>query len=1330
MKKKCISIVLCIIFIYVSTMSIFGSDFGSSTVLFEGDNFNESEYFNNSDYIVEESIIDDGNDNFIDDDLITKEPIVDDSSLFEDVISNSDFEDIPVSNSNTLESSDIFISEDNIDNRDSESYVTFDVPSEVNYFSTNLFSNSADDIDMNLIWASGVNENGIQTFSYDTGVSTSIGPVISVSVAGYIPAGNFRIRVPRYLESGRIDDDNVKAEFNKSFLGSNWTASLSPDSNSYIVTNKGRLSGGQNYSLSLNYTFTLNKTQSDKVWTIDVELMDDNNSVIKTLTTKGRIRTSIQALFRYVIDSYTDPESTGISFVTSNDYRIKKLFGDVVLDPNYIYDIVTGTTLTSGTQEISYDKSYVLFTPGKYPKSTDKPASTGGYYRYDGWGGELVAASVIANNASSAHNSDKSSVIKIPMSSIKTVSNPDYYVPAVTNNTAWHWFKDVPRGSKWNTYKIPLTLLQERFSDQYNIHTWYLVRFKKDSSVTGGASGFYNSARISVNCQQSYYVIGKDNSCSVASDTRVCYRGTFDDVYYEGNIYATSAELTSGTYNMGLSTLLNGSDVTAVFSHDYYCANVNRTNYNESSAEPYKLDCIFDNLVLNVDGVNLHLKEDDYTIKSVSVEVTDNYGSFSRDSDGGYYPNWEKTDLLSGKEDDFSDVYYGTVHDSQNEWYKVPVSYKIYPDGYIQSVNLENVADSSITRVKVSYPYSQHMTRIRIVANVVIHGSSPRIRNLVKGVNENSLGVITGWNSLLGFTPNGSIDLKCSYSDVDTNLLTGKVIRDWQKQYPYSGYSSMVFPYSNFARGEMHYEKAYAVGVLAHALFDVSDTIVGGGSILESTVYSRRFKGDNIKTVTTMVDLGITDGRYRTSIEEDCTRDVQDWYDSIENKDDSPYGFSYQRYYIYLPEGADIDKSSITFIGSGIYNLKPKPPKVSYADVYNTSICGFEDLFKLQRPLSDSGQPILGNTSWGAITYKSIRNYEVIDINSRKLVIVDRVCDTGRRGFEVGRYYWSNSLYFVCMGCPVSFKYTMSGDDSFPTGLHDVLIATQLLNSKGEPYDLSAFSGNVYSCLNDAFPTANLDSYIDSFEGKTFIAITDHFSNRNNNVASHSQVYVNNNSKVDIMLGDEYSYSLKYTAFDNTTTNVVLFDSIENTLHDGTKSEWRGTISGVNLNNTGATLWVNANSIDIWAYKNGKADRSWLTAARGWTRVTNVNTYTGWDKVKSIAVDFGSKVFDSKNVNSCNAVVDIYMTSPKNTDLSGKINTYNELVFYDYHPTTRVGLTTIANNVMVTMDAGISGNDVLPETGGMGVNKLVLAGLITLYLGCIVIDTMKKRNNN
>lgn len=348
------------------------------------------------------------------------------------------------------------------------------------------------------------------------------------------------------------------------------------------------------------------------------------------------------------------------------------------------------------------------------------------------------------------------------------------------------------------------------------------------------------------------------------------------------------------------------------------------------------------------------------------------------------------------------------------------------------------------------------------------------------------------------------------------------------------------------------------------------------------------------------------------------------------------------------------------------------------------------------------------------------------------------------------RYLWGLGVEFAAV--------PEDGSGGLPSGNYETLFLHQFLDGDGDPIPVDGYAGDIYASAAEAFGPAggDIDAGIGtgSDDGLTFTAIASAFRNRTGSGNSSAEVKVRNDAPeqdAEWSYGTStepgtgrYGYELSYRIEDGSSDGVVLWDAIEKYDRNGVRSEWAGTLTGVDLNKTGARVFVNlSEDVDVDSYVTGggntdPAGFEWLRDGKhGWTEVANPDGYTGWADVRAIAFWFDGTTFSASKEGGRPDSASVYlrMAAPEGIDgaVAGKERyvTHNEILFSDHHVETGVSATVLVKPVEVRLSfvSEPAGTDFeLPSTGGSGPYAYVISGAaMALFAGLLLVRRRKLR---
>lgn len=699
------------------------------------------------------------------------------------------------------------------------------------------------------------------------------------------------------------------------------------------------------------------------------------------------------------------------------------------------------------------------------------------------------------------------------------------------------------------------------------------------------------------------------------------------------------------------------------------------------------------------------MSSDDYYIKGIK------FGMMDADGFIGSGDKWvrDPLDTIVGRKG--NDIITLSAKSNNNVVFQKNFKFKDIARDYSVEIPGKNMVSvefptSNITDVTFKYSNSEYNTEIYIEYDVVLKPNSP-VLEMVRSSNKEASFKLIPWCGLASYrNMDNYTDLRCSENDIAGP--TVKLLREFEKSHPRQGYSSTVFPYRN------NHEIVVLEQLLelfmgmeftcASRLWDKNAVLAKGGTakgvkmVLLSSIFAE-LKRSRILAKSDDFDL-----IYRLKLSESS----------------SSLRFSKVRYYVYATD-------SLSYVPYGRHRISSGGLLTQFFSIHNSTIG--------EIPSGISVMLIKPNL------LENVDEYYPVPIN------VENFSEHGNSlhvlNYDVSMNRFSNLFNYCLLYTSNSNKYyeqylaasAVGSLELHPVnkyldpGHYTIQLAVEFLDDDGNAYDLSELDGESYADVADALGAGAFGGLLPpSPDGKqTYMCLQYDFTVYDDGALSFQYLNANNAKDVNIEPESEYKYTLTYGVGSGESTDIVLFDSIENSSRTGKSSEWRGTITNVDLKDTGGNLYVNCNAINPDEYQNGNADKTWLTATNGWTLVSNPASYDYTD-VKSIAVDLTGKTYKAGQA----AQVDIYMQAPElnSGQKEGELLTaYNESFFHDKHSSTGYAKTTIADNVTVTFGVPIREQpttDILPETGGGGTNVYILFGISLLYISYILIDIKKR----
>lgn len=1160
--------------------------------------------------------------------------------------------------------------------------------------------------------------------------------VVNLGSSAYA-AGGVVVELPYSLGIGRDGKTGACDYYMVSGSGS-FSAETDEAHNKIILKNNAVISAGQHNSLSVTYRVDCWYITSGKPFSAWYTV----NGVSGALPEASILTDSdmnLPSFYQYWVD-FVGVES-GELYAQSYNPAFEHVFGlsREEWDENYVYDVMSVCVQPKGQQ--AYDIG-IEFVPGRYS------TQTGNDLRPYGWDGELIGAMCRAYNSTNA--------VKIDVPLHDTVAYDD--LPNHDTRPEHQVNIDRAREHTWRSYKMSVStdelgiisdLADSPGSDDaYSLY--FLVRYPKP--VNGAGSIVYQG-----NNEQSGFIIlngsvqithtlldsGKEVSGFKQSQL---YLDMEDGVDYSGNVYsagyveaACTAESTSG-----LTALSKGRTSSLKLTGDWFCLNENRLNGNAVSDGymPWELNAIVDTVLLSHTGSNgasaIRLGSGDYRIARYGITVVDDFGASSMNDDGDWWISWgeiSKQSVINRGDGDAPVYVYGSESLFDDDWELVETFAlkDIYAVDSYRSVRDHDKhlipSGKNYVRLKVSYPDSKLTTAIRIGYDVELMPDGANVGTAVDTATDGL--IVTSW---LGYTAYGKgsqvPDLQTDRDAISGD--TAVVVRADDARHPYPGYDSSIYPYRDVFQSKLLHSTDDVGMTITQGLFDAKGNLMGD-PYTETTVTGGNGLSKVFYRIHGFVTNYSSDATEMSGILEQRNLDLAD---NVE----SAYTSTNQRYYVLLPAGLEYEEDSLKLDArvpgpwswiSGITTLK-----VGMTGSGGTGITA--DWWQNGRFWSDT-----------KLTAKWVGN--------RQLLIIDR--DMSRNVVDGAPVWlqasltpgnWSHETKAALWGHGLSFNAVPRKDADgntigLPAGSYEALVAHQFLSGKPSQgpvhaIDLDAYGGDTYSSAEEAFGSAGslIDDYVIDSGSRNLTAISSVFRHTSGIGGSMAGVQVapgepgpdasyGDAAHIEIVNGT-YHYALTYEAMDGLSSDVVLWDSIEDYDRNGVSSQWRGVPVGVDIHDTGAKVYVHGEAMDLSVYVGGSDGRGceYLTDPNsGWALADDS---TDWSKVKSVAFWFDGTVFDSMGEKGPqSATVYLKMKAPLFVTGAGTMTAYNEILFSDVHEQTNVRGTVLANSVSVNLEVTEVGSFELPNTGGSGIALHIASGCaIALFSGLALLHKKQR----
>lgn len=1137
-----------------------------------------------------------------------------------------------------------------------------------------------------------------------------------------------KISLPMYLTGDFVRDGEAPPELNVKGFQENypgWEINTSEGNDNTTVTIKPSEEHG---TIKIYYTFDCWNIVSDRPFTIDCTIMKGTKGKTATEETTyqltGKIKTGHGVEMVEYANAWGDSEYAydGFGGVDKKSAYIKQ-WNAVYRDyfdleeqgfnsskANYVYDIAAFVVKPTGQQPYSISGTITPRQSGEV---------MGGVYMMD--------------------SSMQTGRVNLCLKSKDTGSGFELSQNTFTINS------DKLRVEERNAV-VSGSLSDPTDSKTYTLY--FLVKYPKDSLKPDEAD------KVKLEAELSLTHTGVDSDKKSATTATTClYEGPKE---YNDRIYWASYVSDNVTSGTGLSNLREGKPATLDFRADFFCLNEARSNRAE--ADTYQMQAIIDlSFLTNTNSTNITwLKEGEYQFTGFSFSVIDAPGNWSQNEHGTPNVGWTPDKFNSGMASGCQPIQvYGSKSLTENSWELLDTvqAADVWAIDQNRDINESMHAiepGKGIVRLKVVYN-SQHTTALRVGYRMEL------LPEVLKGYNTENLSTLkmTSW---LNYVAYKGTEATAENKDLGEGFYRTTVIddtmslaREYDEAHPYPGYENLRLqsgendPYEvdgysmrNFAKAELGSGKDVAGMVVTQTLYNSDGTVVGSAekndSLQTDKSYSLKTDVVNVSEIVYNISGVITDGS--TSFKELTER-----RNNAENG--SPYKSTTLRYYVLVPEGLELNMSPKDNYGSGddFWYISP------YSTFYNSNSSkvvnfanGWGDTVATVSAVNVPTLPVERWTNmrsvvvWGEDGCATYAN--TLPVGKSQLIIFERTIDekiAGTLGNNDGQYNpWDqNKPYFWGRGLSFSVVPT-GGTGALPEGGYDVKFWCEFLDADGKAMSMDGFDTD----LPDAFSTPIKDAV--AVDESKLLYINSTFHNYAGSAVSSATLGVRNTEESsNNNTGDEfgesalvdphesYRYKLEYKVAGGSASDVVLWCNVEDQAfnRDGKSPEWRGIIQSVDLNGTGAEVYVRTgDTFDIGQYLNS-ANKSLLTAeGSGWTKVENPAIYEDWANVKSIAFSFEGKTFSSSNQT---ATVYIDMNAPEDDPLyigdnpkevgKTEYKTYNEYIFSDNHTSdsadkkdgegrVRVNYTEVTITVTPV-------SYVLPSTGGAGTTITYTTGL-------------------
>lgn len=857
---------------------------------------------------------------------------------------------------------------------------------------------------------------------------------------------------------------------------------------------------------------------------------------------------------------------------------------------------------------------------------------------------------------------------------------------------------------------------------------------------------------------------------------------------------------------LGLRDLVRDGVAHMDLSTDFYCLNFNRPPKGNKIAStgdpfydytPWTLECIIDAAFLsdvNADGTPGHLGEGDYQLTDYAFNIMDAKFAHTGDtvsSSDISYSNMTVPDLSQSEGWANTPV---TVYASDalvgDEWVVVDeyTLQDVWAGSNHTTTKVSGDLPDGTLRVKLVYPGSRMMTSIRFNYGIDILADGENVSTAMARlgtITDSSFLTLTSWLNYAAYSeseyakyptspdyirdPSLTPDLLTDRKNVSGD--TGTFIREWDVVHPWPGYnipegSDAEYDKYTYRKVVMTYlyGKKDEVGLVAtQYLYTLGegDTDVLLGSPLKSDYDGNPCgKVSDVTNLTKVLyriqGVALTAQGTDQSLLVDREKIDRDPVTGVV----SPFSSKNQRYYVLLPAGLEYVEGSVRTKQS----RAGLPTYGQYHEyVTNMSSMSFGMV-----------NPNLASPSWtmGMWTDAGKADVEIttkwVNNDTQQLLIIDRA---GYANHERGNS-WSTSSdtrFFIggydyhwafVTGVGVEFEARPRVGVDLSAGSYETLYFTQFLDDDLNPIslDVNLYNGDIIDKPSDAkYNGQYVDDFIKGSVPSSVIPVSTSFRNYVGSARSYAELRVKpgeidhdldayGQSAETELDGGAYAYALTYGITSGTSSDVVLWDSIENYARldsDGNtvRSEWNGVLTDVDTNGTNARVFVNFNAENIDGYLttnagNIGASKAWLeTGVNGWAEV-DPDTYDDWAKVKSIAFWFDGVTFSATDSTKPSSMsVFLRMEAPAGIDEKpgqSVYTTYNELAFSDVHSTVQQNATVLTKSAFVTLRTVAEvepGGFEMPKTGGTGVIAFYCAGMACLALASYAYVRRRKHDS-
>lgn len=1238
--------------------------------------------------------------------------------------------------------------------------------------------------------------NGVVTWDVSGTDLRNLKITVSVNISASTTLGNgtVDVQIPYKLQTGRVVDGKQVTPtcYARDGLDKERRWRTSVEGDTVHIRNVADVTVGVRHTVGVEYLFDCWNTVSDEQFEIPLSVKIDGQSSVDTVL-HGRIHTGYSV--EMASYHYGHP---GFSYVLRDDRYLdrwnvayEKYFGLTKAEfdaasPTYVYDILPVTVLAKGQQPCDIEGTFV---PGQYPSVNDKDKQP------VGWSGELVGGIYMLDPAG-----DPDAFVPLEITSKQLGASYSSLPNACGSSAGVNWYGDAVSKS-WNKYSFRLAygdlpkdsdgnrVVVSSFSDadssEVNYKLFFLVKYKNDDSIKGSERPGKSGCRmLSGTVELAHRGIDAGVKADGGFGSKLIFWDTMDQVYYGGDIYSDTYVLdqSSTESKSGLSSLRSGNSATLDMTVDYFCFNENRDVIPTGYSDGYALEAIVDlGMIGHSDaGGAVTLEPGDYRFTKYKLCVidSDGIGAMNPD-DGSEIVGWAGYDIPQWVYDENASVsVYGSTTregDDLDHWIKlgddIPLA-EIWPKNSYRGIEMDYrdikaLTDEDIVRLKVVYKGSRKTTAIRLGYQVELLPDGPVMSKAIADASGADSIQLTSWCNYTAYhvtdyeknyaSGKAIPDLKTKWGDVDAND-TGILARRFDRMHPYPNYvksasdpanDASPFPYRNFMKTTLG-SSTDAIGmVVSQALFSPAGLVGANNTAVVSSIFSRKTDVNDVTGVIYSVTGAVTN---HADTDADLASRV-----ALDKDIVSPYNAATVRYYVLLPEGLRCDPSDVLHWAQSTFENESDPLSMDLDRVVS----------KLTIPgVADHVDDHNATVYWGGLSWDI--DVDTYMIGNRQLVVADRhfgydsyynVSLTNNYVLQ-GYYTGSGFQYFYGRGIKLLAK-PVDGQ-SVPCGNHETLFLCQFLDAGGNPIviDGGQFANEgIYETAAEALGEARgaaIDEYVTHGDGATLLDIATAFRNGSGTGSTSASIKVKS-GEIDKSNPDAYSdtamteiregvynYELTFRLSEGTSRNVVLWDDLERYDRYGLSCEWRGILTGVDTNDTGASVWVNMNEnfegIDY--YVANKAGYEWLQDGKhGWTKVTNLDTYAGWEQVRAIAFWFENTDFEGGADGRDTATVYLTMHAPETVfkvfDGQEVYTTYDEIAFSDVHVDKTQSLAGIAlsNSASVKLswtaqeepEPDPIGGFEMPKTGGTGTLPYCIMGCAMIACSLAYYGYVRRR---